>query len=294
VGTRPTLIDAATASQVAGVNGKSLSQLLTSTSKGSVAPGKATWQLVTLDGLADDERGAVAWLVADAIMASRCGKSQVYASWRTAALASQPAGTAQRPRLIAFIRDVFGTPDEPGNEDHVEGHVAEWLWYLVIRERIDPRTIVLLEPPKFTVTSAGHDGFVIYADGTALTFRLWELKKHVSTSAVSSTVGIAYEQLRDEGDRYLAQLTSIHADKIGPLGQLCAQLVDLWVDADPRAGAGVGVTSSTLPPPQRCFTTMGKQLPQFADAGQLEGMLCAVENYRGLAADVRRFLWSAL
>jgi hypothetical protein len=295
VGTGSALVGAAAAAQVADAHDNSLTRLLTSTSKGSVGAGKAAWQLVTLDGLTAHERSAVAWLVADAIMASRCGNSPVYGSWRAAALAGAAVDTGQRPRLVAFLRDVFGTPDDPGNEDHLEGHVAEWLWYLLMRERTDPREIVLLEPPKFTVTSAGHDGFVIYAiEGVPLIFRLWELKKHVGASDLSSTVRTAYGQLRDEGDRYLAQLTSIHADKTGPVGELCAQLVDLWIDADARAGAGVGVTSATLPPPNRCFTTMGKQLPQFTDPGQLEGMLCAVENYRELAHHVRRLLWSAL
>ena len=39
---------------------------------------------------------------------------------------------------------------------------------------------------------------------------------------------------------------------------------------------------------------MGKQLEQFREPGQLEGMLCAVEEYRALARDVRELLWSAL
>jgi hypothetical protein len=39
---------------------------------------------------------------------------------------------------------------------------------------------------------------------------------------------------------------------------------------------------------------MGKQLEQFAEPGQLEGMLCAVQGYRALARDVRSYLWTGL
>lgn len=41
----------------------------------------------------------------------------------------------------------------------LEGHVAEWLWYLLMREHADDaRKIVLLEPPKFSVTEPGPGG----------------------------------------------------------------------------------------------------------------------------------------
>jgi hypothetical protein len=38
-----------------------------------------------------------------------------------------------------------------GNQEHFEGHVAEWLWCLLMREHASgARKIVLLEPPKFS------------------------------------------------------------------------------------------------------------------------------------------------
>ena len=237
----------------------------------------------------------MAWLLADAILRSRCGKAPIYPLWRSAVLAGVKLEPEDRPRLIPFLRDVVGTPAKPGNSDHLEGYVAEWIWYLLMGEQVEGRKIALLEPPKYSVTDAGHDGFVVYAiDGVPMVFRLWELKKQVGSGTVDATVRVAYKQLRTEGERYLAQLTAMHEDKTGDLGELCAQLVDLWIEADHRAGAGVSVTSATVPPPRRCFTTMGKQLEQFREPGQLEGMLCAVEEYRALARDVRELLWSAL
>jgi len=288
-------VSAARAAEVAAARNDMLTRFLETQTRGTRAAGKATWHLVTLESLDVKERAAVAWLIADAIMRSRCGKAPIYPIWRSTALAGKTLSAADRKKITPFVRDVFGTPDKAGNVDHLEGHVAEWLWYLLMREREDDRKIVLLEPPKFTVTDSGPDGFVVYAvNGLPLVFRLWELKKQVGSRAISATVGGAYGQLRTQGDRYLAQLVAMHSDKAGDLGELCGQLVDLWVEADGRAGAGVGVTSATLPPPRRCFTTMGKQLRQFAEPGQLEGMLCAVQEYRALACDVRSFVWTGL
>jgi len=290
------VVSAARAAEVAAARGDMVSRFLATQAKGTRGVGKASWQLVTLENLNTEDRAAVAWLVADAIMRSRCGKASIYRIWWDAVLAGQPVAESERNKLLAFTRTVFGTPEKPGNQEHLEGHVAEWLWYLLMREQADDaRKIVLLEPPKFSVTEPGPDGFVVYSiDGVPLLFRLWELKKHVGKGKVDATIRDAYGQLRNDGDRYLAQLTGMHVDKDGDLGDLCAQLVDLWVEADGRAGVGVGVTSATLPPPRRCFTTMGTQFSKFTEPGQLEGMLCAVEEYRALACDVRRFLWSAL
>jgi hypothetical protein len=291
-----TVLEPARAAEVAAANGSSIGRLLTSEMKGTKAAGKCSWHLVTLKDLPDDERWAIAWIIADALMRTRCGKSSAYAQWRAAALSGSKIADRDRTKLLAFIQPVLGTPDAPGLEDHLEGYVAEWLWYLLMWERADDdRQIALLEPPKWTVTEPGPDGFVIYQlDDAPMVFRLWEIKKYTGEGAVSATVREAYGQLRRHGGRYLAQLTAIHADKVGALGQLCAQLVDLWVDADDRAGAGVGVTSAAVPAPVECFTTMGTQFPQFTKAGQLEGMLCAVERYRDLACDVRRLVWSVL
>lgn len=290
------LVSAAQANAAAAAARSRVSALLQTEAKGSAQPGKCVWHLVTLQELSAGQRAAVAWMVADAIMRTRCGNAPAYDQWRQAALAGRRLDGRDREKLEPFVSSVFGTPNKPGSVDHVEGHVAEWLWYLLMSERAaTDRQTVLLEPPKLYVTEPGPDGFVVYAlDGQPMIFRLWELKKHVGKGEVSATVRDAYSQLRTEGRRYLAQLTGMHADKTGDLGELCGQLVDFWVDADDRAGAGVGVTSGKLPAPKRCFTTMGQQLKQFQQPGQLEGMLCAVQDYRALAIDVRRFVWSAL
>jgi hypothetical protein len=108
-------------------------------------------------------------------------------------------------------------------------------------------------------------------------------------------VSTAYTQLGAHGRRYIAQLSSsLSITQTGPLGDLCKQLVELWVTGDARAGVGVGVTSGKVPPPTVLFTTMGDRFPEFTHPGQLEGLLCVVEHFHELALTVRGYLWSAL
>lgn len=289
-------VDPQRAFDAAAARGGIVSSLMQVEQRGADATGKCSWLQVSLVGSSAEERAAVAWVIAEAIMTSRFGRSPLLGKWRALTLASEKASPEDRVKIVAFARSVFGTPEDPGAANHVEGHVSEWLWYLLSLEIAGPtRKIALLEPPKFSVTEPGGDGFIVYEIAEQdMVFRLWELKKHASKARVSKTMNAAYTQLSLHGNRYLAQLTALHADKGGAVGDLCSQLVDCWVDADPRAGAGVGVTSATMPPPKKAFTAMGKHLNQFKHLGQLEGLLCSIEDYQALAHNVRQYVWTAL
>jgi len=265
--------------------------------KGSKSAGQCSYRVVSLIGLSDKHRAALAWIVTRAIMQSRCGGANaIYALWEDAALTGRLLTGADRLKVLSFTTAVFGSPKNMPNEHHVQGHVAEWLWYLLTKERQEKdRTIQLLDPPKFSVTEGGGDGFIVWSDKNANHFfRLWELKKHVGKSHVSATINTAYKQLSDHGARYLAQLVGTHSMKSGNVGELCAALVDLWIDADSRAGVGVAVTSATIPAPTKSFTKMGNRFPLFNMPGQLEGFLSTVEDFHAVAADVRRFICAPL
>lgn len=216
--------------------------------------------------------------------------------WEQSTLTRQALTGDDRRKVIAYARAVFGLPNDTPPQDHVQGYVAEWIWYsLTLESEQANRTIALLEPPKFSVTEGGGDGFVVWqATDSELSFRLWELKKHTGRAAISRTIGRAYKQLTLHGDRYLAQMVGVHSRIPGPVGALCAELVDLWVEADKRAGLGVGVTSSVLPAPTRSFVRMGANFPSFREPGQLEGVVSTVEGFEDLAIDVRRFVCDAL
>lgn len=284
------------AADAAAARGGRLSDLLKIEPQSSEDAGKCSWRLAMLDDLLPDERSAVAWLIAEAVLRSRGGRSTLRDEWRQAAVTGTRLAGIARTRHIHFTSTVFGMPDEPGTNDHVEGHVAEWFWYLLLREWQEThRTIALIDPPKFSVTEPGPDGFVVYTvNGAPMVFRLWEIKKHTGADSATDTVREACVQLRRRGGQYIAQLVGIHSDKDGDLGDLVAQMADLWIEVDARAGAGVSVTSATLPAPPRCFASVGEHLPQFKEPGQLEGLFCAIDGYREIAQEVRRFLWMVL
>jgi len=259
-------------------------------------------------GFSADRRSAVAWIIAEAIMKFRCGNSRAFACWRTAALSENVVTEKDRELVLSFVISVFGRPGavEPadnkakqGKDNHLEGFVAEWLWHLVMKEQqATHRERKYLSEPSYSVTEQGEDGFAVYAPpGTnvSLFFRLWEIKKHnTEKTIVTTTVQRASDQLNTRGLQYLAKLTSAHRQTDGDLGVRFAELGDLWINADPRAGAGVGVATSTVTPPVTCFSPLESTLDQFTNAGQLEGLLCVIENFTEFADEVRGMVWSAL
>lgn len=290
-------IAASAAEAAATARGGKLTNFLAITQKSPPSAQQCTWYLGTAIGLAPVERAAVAWIIAKAVMRHRGGQSIVYETWHTAAIAGVDLSGTDRQVVAAFVDSVFGLPPTGKSEDHLVGHVAEWMWYIHATETVDSaRTPVVLDPPKFNVTEPGADGFIVFRE--TLTdehhYRLWELKKHTAAAPVSSTISTAYAQLQTNALRYLAQQVSIYSPTVGPVGELCSKLVEFWLESHESAGAGVAVASATIPPPERCFTTMGKQFPGFANPGQLEGLLLAVEDLLEIAENVRGYLWTVL
>ena len=145
----------------------------------------------------------------------------------------------------------------------------------------------------------GGDGLVVYEidDGT-LVFRLWEIKKHESQSKkVSATIRRASKQLASRGQEYLAKLAGPETvEQEGPLGDLYADIVELWLDGSDRAGAGVSVGTSAQHAPDRpqAFGSITTAFPHFTQAGQLESMVVAVPDFPEFAARVREIVWSGL
>ncbi|MCF8589913.1 hypothetical protein [Gordonia liuliyuniae] len=260
--------------------------------------GVCRWHSAKVLALPDDERAAIAWIVAQAVMRSRTGGNNAFDVWHTA-ITTKTKLSGKDARLVElFIDDVFGLPGgiKPP-ADHLLGHVGEWLWYLHLSEFAeDHRSILNLESPKFGVTEQGADGLALYESltGEDTSFCLWEMKKLTGTSPMSGTTGKAYRQLRENGGKYLAKLTKSYAEQPGLVGQLGSELAELWVEQSSRAGVGVSVATDRVPPEAAPFTTMGTHFPQFDSPGQLEGLLLTVEDLWQLAVTVRKYLWTAL
>lgn len=145
------------------------------------------------DSPALNQRTAVA-IVVDAAVKWQCrGASQHYNAWRQAVAQRTQLSTDQSRKLAPFIRPAFGLPARPLPPDHLQGHVAEYVWYILAQENLPPglrlRTI---EGPSFSVTTPGGDGLAVYQRSDAvLVFRLWETKKHERTVHLSRTVARA-------------------------------------------------------------------------------------------------------
>jgi hypothetical protein len=294
------VVSAVEADQAAAAQAYAVSAFMTRTAKAPAAA--CPWELIGFADGSAQERAAVAWIIADKIMKERAGHCRGYQLWRDAVLKGVALSGDDARLVQPFIRPVFGLPPK-GNEaeDHVPGHVGEWLWYLLTHEeRLRGHELALLEAPSWSVTEGGGDGFVVHripeaGSGTALIFKLWEIKKFTGGGSVSDTITKAATQLANRGDEYVAKISWANSKLPGDLGLLMTELTELWMRADPRGGAGVSVSTNMATAPKRAaFTQVPTYLPQLVHPGQLRGLVIAAEDFTAFATQVRGYLWSAL
>lgn len=228
-------------------------------------------------------------------MRYRCdGAPAIFDAWLDGAR-GRVLSERERVGLRPFVKTAFGIPGSELPDDHVQGYVAEFLWFLVARDACSPdRTLRHLKGPDFHVTGPGGDGLAVFERDGALAFRLWEIKKHDSRAHVSATVSRAYKQLEANATQYLAQMTSLGKHVAPDLAELFARLVDLWIDADPAAGAGVAVATSEGSLPERCFGRMGDRFPRLTGEDQLEGLVLGLADFPAFSQRVKEIVWSAL
>lgn len=248
---------------------------------------------------------AAAQLIADDAMRIRCGGSSVLDKWRARRDGEHDYSEVDKQAVAVFVAPVFGLPtdDTKAREDrlhHLQGFVAELLWNRLIQDRTvtdDARTLVHTEEVKADPTGTGADGLVVYevADGT-LVFQLWEIKKHAAATPISATIKRAADQLADNGPRYLATLTAPGTKHPGPLGQLFADLVPLWLEHSPRAGIGISIATSTTHAPKKhpAFTNIAPVFPHLDGAGQREALMVAITDFPKFAQRVKEIVWTGL
>src|SRR5581483_4573628 len=249
------------------------------------------------------DREAAAQLLADDAMRIRCGQSPVLALWRACRDGGPPRTGPAAEAVRAYAGIGFGQPEarDTANEDHLQDLVAELLWNRLIQERLtcrDKRRLVHAPPVKPDPLEPGGDGLVVYEinDGT-LVFRLWEIKKHESQNKISATIRRASKQLSNRGQEYLAKLAGPETvGQAGPLGELYANIVELWLDGSYRAGAGVSVGTSAqhAPTHRRAFNSIVTAFPHFTSAGQRESIIVAIPDFPEFAKRVREIVWSGL
>lgn len=283
----------------ARAEGRALIDLL-SLRPGRIRARHCVWHVGRL-GAASPDLDAAAWLIADEMMRARCGAAQpTYELWRRRATGGPALTDVERQSVEPFVEASMGLPGDPRprDPDHVEGAVAEYVWYLTARDRVEAhRTLRRIEKPSLLASEPGGDGLTIYqlpADGS-LTFRLWEVKKATGQGSLSRVVTRACNQIAERGRQYLAKYASQAAHlPDDELVDLYGNLGERWITWDSSAGAGVAISTSEPRAPDRAFSQMHRLLPNLCRGDQLEGLIAGIGDFSAFAVRVRDFLWSGL
>lgn len=253
---------------------------------------------VTYDrGLSAD---TLARTIACMIVEARCPVA-VYNRWLDSYAGRRQLTAIEKQELEVYIKPSIGLSGEKAVPDNqIQAVVAEHIWYELVRStESDHGLPINIQPPSLRVTEPGGDGLVIYETGqSTYLFRLWEIKKHVTSGSATSKITKASKQLNDRGAEYLAKWSKVgqdadhmHAD----LSKFYAQLVSMWLEADGRANAGVSVvkdgTSQITTTP---IATMKSQIPTFTAGKQLEGMIISIPEFANLAHKVCEELWKGI
>lgn len=261
---------------------------------GSAAASKCEWSAHVAVNLAPEEASALAWVLTDTIMNARFGPAtQLHDIWRQHTLAGTKIPPPFDSVIASFVEPVFGLPNAKKSEDHLHGHVGEWLWHLLTKDNAAVRVQLA---PKGDVTDAGGDGFSIYETRPGeLRFRLWESKKNTGTGSLSTSLNKAYRQLAVSGQRYVAKIvgTFEQASNDTEVMALVTDLPAAWVQADELVGAGV-MLATHQPLPSEPFKKMATELPLLNKPGQLRGLAASISSYVEIATMVRSYAWTAL
>lgn len=259
---------------------------------GAPQPNKCEWTAHESTSLSDADLGALAWVLADTIMAARFGPAlPLLASWRSHTLAGTPIPDPERQAVAAFVEPVFGLRTQPKSDTHLYGHVGEWLWHLLTSQN---QAVKLQPEPKGDVTDSGGDGFSIYEDASGgLHFRLWESKKYTGKGGVSGSINKANKQLAKNGQRYIAKIVGALAYESTEIISFMSGIPVSWVQGGNDVGAGVTIATDR-PVPKQPFRNMSKKFPKLGQSGQLRGVITSIDRFKELARLVREYTWTAL
>jgi hypothetical protein len=251
--------------------------------------------------LTPDAWELAAQMLADDAMEVRCGSSPTLERWRAVRDGLTPEDTVSAATVKTYATIGFGPPEDPYDDDHLQGLVAELFWNRLLDERKQGsggRELVKRHRVKPDPLEPGGDGLVLYKVADTLVFRLWEIKKHNRPNdPVTSVVNTASNQLAARGNEYIAKFAGPDTiEQAGAIGAFYAEMVELWLDGSDRAGVGVSVgTSDKYAPTQATsFKSIAEKFPQFAHAGQTESVVVAVPDFPAFAIRVREIVWSGL
>jgi len=241
---------------------------------------------------------AADWLAVHLAKLRFGGSDHLFQSWLQRTEGGPAHDDETHDALVAYIAsESIGTPERPAPSAHLEGFLAEHIWYVVVTSL----EFALGAPfrattPSWSVTDPGGDGLAIYEPtNNRFSFRLWESKRHSGGQSVRSTVNGACRQIRDHAPSYLARYSKIgqrHPDNPA-FASFCGRLVELWLRSDRAAGGGVSVCISDGTNAIGCFDRLSNYW-SFSEADQHEGLLVTIEDYTAFSQTVREILWKGL
>ncbi len=254
------------------------------------------WALYEVVYTKEHTPATLAKTIADILVSARC-PDVLYRKW----LSVSEDGTKLSDREKMEI-DVYLKPSiersHPTGDDPLQAVIAEHLWYEIVRATNGANGLpIKISRPSLRVTEPGGDGLVVYQlEDSTYFFRLWEVKKHVSSSKPATIkIAEASKQLANNGAEYLAKVSKIgqEVDAHYPgLSEFYSKLVGMWLDADSKASAGVSVSKddrnviSSKP-----IKIMKTHIPHFVEGQQLEGLFISIPDFAKLTKTVREELW---
>ncbi len=240
--------------------------------------------------------------LADRIMCFRCrGRPSYYEAWRRKVdTGESPKASTLRELGEGFIKGAFGLPDGSATvpDDHLQGLVAQYLWYFVIQEIQMFEPLEDIQPVGFRAIDHGGDSLTLHRiNASELRFRLWEIKKATRKARVNSTIRRACRQLVDRALEYLAEFTPVAEHYRGDdpeKAEIYGQLLELWLQNSPKAAAGVSVATSVSKIPKGKLEDLGKHMPGFTQPLRLEGLLNVLGDFEDFAEKVQQHIWKGL
>lgn len=260
-----------------------------------------SWDLYVLSASAENSINAAIEHLAEAIVSHKC--DQYSHKWSDARRSGSKLAGPERRYVLTFLgAPLNSAPNRSDDTTHLEGLVAEYLWYFSVQNRKEKlRRVKRVEPPGFLPTDPGGDGLVVYELDSGLTcFRLWEIKKDTSAAGPRSKASEIYRQLNANALSYLARYSKVRQDleETDPaLATLYAQLVELYDRQDYRMGVGAAIATSESSAINvgDCFISMPQSFSQMAKSGdQLEGMLHGVGDYSEFCRRIKEHIWTVL
>lgn len=250
------------------------------------------WELVELSSSSKDALYSCAVELAESIANRRLPPGK-YSLWHAIVSEERPPTTNEQRALRVYFDSDFGSPSAPPPPHRAEAAVAEALWHKCTTGRVEKdRRIEHIDGHSIDVTDHGGDGLVVYSGLEGLSFRLWEVKKHVSATPLRETVTGAHRQLDENALSYLARFSQACRQQAPHLAEFLERLVDLWIEHSESAGAGVAVAAETKVHDERAFAGLPNRFPKLK--GRLEGIAHIFEDFPAFCKVVQEHLWKGL